>query len=302
MGASNEPQKDIQMGNTLGNVINLSYAGKNGDWVYYLALSDIKVPWKKVFCGENLNNGKRVKISEEFNEGSIININLYSDWIYYCLTDPDGNTPLYRIKPDGSNKTLISSDNCYFVNIIDGKIFFINFSDGNKIYKMNLDGSGKESINDEKSWSLNVVNGWIYFTNEKGICKIPIQGGPEVVISKEPFGTTAIVNDDWVYYIQGEQGKIYQINTDGSKKACIVDKKVDRINISENKIYYSMRSGEKYYIYQVDLNGKNNRKIGEGLVGGVVGDWIYTYDTYEEWDVPQRIKKDGTSRKILSLK
>ena len=72
------------------------------------------------------------------------NLNVIGDWLYY--RNDDDNSHLYRIRPDGTERTQLNSDQSYFFSVIDEWIFYQNRSDNRIIYKMRLDGTEKQAV------------------------------------------------------------------------------------------------------------------------------------------------------------
>lgn len=56
------------------------------------------------------------------------------NYIYYSVTY--GNTGIYRMNYDGSNKTKLTSDKAYYLNSDDSFIYYRNVSDNGKLYKI----------------------------------------------------------------------------------------------------------------------------------------------------------------------
>jgi hypothetical protein len=285
-----------QRGNTVGNNINCGYAGQIGDWIYYASLNRVNEPYKIILCRENIKNGKKERVSND----SVRCLNLLGEWIYYGINDPAGEEPIYRMKLNGANKIKLNDDKYEFINVVGDYIYYLNVSDGFTIYRMKLDGSERRKMNNNRSWCINVVDGWIYFKSGKNVYKMSTNGGQSKLILNESIGAM-ILDKNWIYYFTGDKGKLCRVTITGTNKIGLTDDITDNFNIAGNNIYYGVKTDDKSYIYRIDLDGKNKTKIAEGNVGSIVGDWIYTYESYTEFMVPVRIKIDGTSKEKLYL-
>ena len=63
----------------------------------------------------------------------------------------------------------------------DGWVYFSNYNDYMRLYKIREDGTQMQKLNDEKSYDIDVIG-------------------------------------EWVYYHNSEDGKAYQIRTDGTER------------------------------------------------------------------------------------
>ena len=63
--------------------------------------------------------------------GTFASINVSGDWIYFCHSNADG-TGMYRVKPDGTELTLVVNDAYGMINVIDNTIWF---ADGSRVMK-----------------------------------------------------------------------------------------------------------------------------------------------------------------------
>ena len=86
------------------------------------------------------------------------------DWIYY--SNQEDNNRIYRVKPDGTEKSKVSNDRSFFLNHYDTYILFSNYSRGGRIYRISLDGSHSVVLNSEHSTYLYIQGSWIYYYNE----------------------------------------------------------------------------------------------------------------------------------------
>jgi hypothetical protein len=119
-------------------------------------------------------------------EDKAILIKAIGEWIYYC-SEVDGYK-LYKIKTDGTSKTLVSGDRTLNINIIDDWIFYSNGSDYFKIYKIKIDGSQKSIVCEDVTSNLRLVGEWIYYSNYQDMrkpYKIKIDGTGRCIVNED---------------------------------------------------------------------------------------------------------------------
>lgn len=118
---------------------------------------------------QNLEDGlslykMRIDGSEAYskiNTGEVRNINIYGEYLYFT----EGGK-IYKIRNNGSDKTLITREQGDYINVVNGWIYFRNNSDSGKLYKIKIDGSYLVKLSDDKVRNINVVEGYIYYSNE----------------------------------------------------------------------------------------------------------------------------------------
>lgn len=79
--------------------------------------------------------------------GNIVNEGVVAkqgDWIYFSNSGDKGT--LYKERLDGTDKTQISDEVCFCINVVNNWIYYRNNSDGGKLYKIQLDGTGRTKM------------------------------------------------------------------------------------------------------------------------------------------------------------
>ncbi len=74
-------------------------------------------------------------------------INIAGDWLYY--TTKKGNHRIVKIGTDGSERTILASDQAKYMNNLKCRIYYCNFSDYVKLFTMHADN---------KDWRLVKMN------------------------------------------------------------------------------------------------------------------------------------------------
>ncbi len=87
------------------------------------------------------------------------------EWIYFSNTS-DG-AKLYKIRTDGSKKTLISNDSAICIYVLGNWLYYSNVSDNYKMCKIKTDGTQRTPLNSDFSLYKNVISDWFYYTISK---------------------------------------------------------------------------------------------------------------------------------------
>ncbi|WP_051560514.1 DUF5050 domain-containing protein [Clostridium beijerinckii] len=124
--------------------------------------SFLKLSGNNIYFSSFDYNYKLYKISidgtneRKLNDDISWDIQVDGNWVYYSNNPYDGHTDMilpldkmrgniYKITIDGMNRTKINSEASRLSEVLDGWIYYNNWSD-NKSYKMKLDGSNKSVV------------------------------------------------------------------------------------------------------------------------------------------------------------
>lgn len=163
-------------------------------------------------------------------EGDYNYMTLYNNWMYY-IDDMDGG--LYRIRPDGSEDTLLF-EGTYDVFAIANDLIYI------QTYLLDSDDYD-----------------YIY--------TLPLEGGtPKKMMEDSIWGGNFHMGDDYIYYLTRENSSdYYKVDLYGNNKTSSFDFNTSYINVSENYIYYYLSSGNDEMpekgVYRMNRDGSNNQ-------------------------------------------
>ncbi|WNS44642.1 DUF5050 domain-containing protein [Paenibacillus sp. MMS20-IR301] len=240
-------------GNTVANLNNGGWYAADEDWIYFSNIQDSGKLYKQrkdgtefqllsdgLYAGSlNLMNGKLYYIAENNKffcmdtDGSnktlikdfVLGKNLLSvteDWIYF--TEGSGPTkPLYRMKLDGSSKTLLEQYGVSSLAVYGGRIYYT--IDASKLFAMNLDGSHKQKL---------------------------LEGG---------YMSDILIQDTTIYFNYKEQ--LYTMNTDGTRLAKISGDNARDLNLSGNWLYYSNHSEYSKKLFRINLTDYSSEKLAD---------------------------------------
>jgi len=319
------------VGNLMGNINSGGLCDADGEWLYCNMFDKL---YKM-----RLDGTEKTKLTDE----NAMYINACDGWVYfYDNAGYDEGGDIYRIKTDGTNKQRIVNleeyESCNLLWVSDGKVYY-DIASGLKygaLNRMNLDGSQKEEIAGHSIEDLYISDGWVYLgigsvippddPDYGGYClyKLRLDGTGEVELpAARPELDPLLWYRQQMYkdnfYVPSEFANnvsyLYRIDLDMRNKVKIAEMKSDLPeDYTNEKIVFNVANDFVYYmsgssLYNVKLDGSNNRKIGD--IGychsiNVFGDWIIgsqkavVGDSLTETFHYVRIKDDGTEMLYLN--
>lgn len=238
---------------------------------------------------------------------------------------------LYRIDNSNQTGKQISNDKISEIAYYDGWIYYINGSDNYKIYKMKDDGTEKTLIIDNPTDHLYVinnsviyVNGFIISSTVKSylVFKSDLDGKNITQIISDKNVLTLYFYDNYLYYkslgnlsrpsflkahINGEH-HVYLLSSGFASKMTVNNKigytSYQLENIKDGWIYY-VNADNKNKIFRFDLDGKHESVVSENSVYNnnyyIIGDWIY-YSNASDSKKIYKVKIDGSQNTIVDIK
>ncbi len=191
-------------------------------------------------------------------------------------------------------------------------IYYSDIMGDYHLSKMKIDGSEVSDLSDELVLSINVIGDWIYYvgSQEMNIYKIKTDGTGKTqlgTLHAAPY-SNLIVQNDMIYFTNpDEQGMLYSMTTDGTNAKKLSDKKVFRIIVEGEWIYYiAALVNEQTYETAYELRKIKTNGTGDVSLDPEAGynllidhDWLY-YTVASENNRLYRIKTNGQGRIKLS--
>lgn len=291
-----ELTSNSKLGNTSGNISNYGLVAEHNGWIYYRNTND---------------NGYLYKMKSDGSESTLIsnhfvsNINVMGGWVYYS-TNINSNHYIYKVRVDGTDRielidtynTRYSMDTYNRMLVSDTNIFIENWYNNSpyKIFKTSLDGSLNSDIvhkatfitiynntlitrnsdsklqiydlnnnkviftSSERVSALNLVDNWIYYINNDDyrIYKMYIDGSNKQQLNHD-WSTYLNVYGSWIYYVNDEDQTIYRMKTDGTSRQQLMDSKASWINVTSEWIFYTNPDNNK--LYKMKHNGANWQEV-----------------------------------------
>ena len=216
------------------------------------------------------------------------------DWIYYPVFTSMYDSNLYKIRTNGTGKTLITTDEAAFLNVVDDWIYYKNLTDGGKLWKIRTDGSLPTKIADEPADFITVSGDWVYYsvplTATTGELRKCHKDGTVRRRLAMDYASSLYLWSGYLYYVNGADNYIWKCDVDGNnhRRVDLVDSHTAArfsFNVNSDGIFYTAASGaHAHQIFNIQTNGTGWKSISisnpEGFNLIVVGDYIY-YATYE---------------------
>ncbi len=169
---------------------------------------------------------------------------------------------IYRMRPDGSEYTVLSKDGGTCLNLYEETLYYFSYTD-NAIVKMNMDGAEKETLISDLRKDAG-----------ENFKEIP---PAENFISK--YSMT--LKDGWIYYITDYQ--VYKVLVDGQENTklnaaakALAVKGSELVLLDHNEGDDPLGSSS---ISMMDQNGENKRVVIQsgGWLPIVAGEYVYFY-------------------------
>ena len=175
----------------------------------------------------------------------------------------------FRPVPDGYQETNGNMLNGGYAAELNGKIYYSEQDDQNRLYRMDADGSNKEKLSDTANYSryiyIQCANDTVYYMHSEGenddvqysIVSYNPKTGKETVITDENVLYYAVYNDRIFYNTfdyETEMGYLYRINADGTEKTELLESRTpDFLQIKDGMLYLSF--DETLYIMNINGDG-----------------------------------------------
>lgn len=301
--------KEYYYGNTTNNIINSGYFGEDTEWIYgslnyyqlyklksekretsFIKISDdivdsvnVQGEWiyyssrdwgvtKKGIYKIKKDGSNKVRISED----KAFKVLLVDEYLYYSTVTLDDNnnriTSLFKIKTDGTLKTLLIENEAEYLSgyngefvISNGYIYYVNTADNYRIYSIKMDGTDNKKVSDE------------ILGDEHGIGKINVEG-------------------DWIYYTKitnsNRVTNLYRMKLDGTEISNITSDDVADLNVDGEWIYYTMKFADTLFKMKADGTGKIKLENRQVQYINITSQWIFCEDVNQEGVFLQIDKND----------
>lgn len=250
-----------------------------GDWVYFVTHS-----W---YAGVSIKKIRTdgTDLTSIVESDFIKDISVVGDWIYYAdyserpysrdynISYENFLGSIYKIRTDGTEKTLITDEPGWEINVVDDWVYFVGHDDG-FVYKIRTDGTDRTQLNSFQSSYINVVDGWVFYSN------------------------------------LDDNGFLYKMRIDGTENTQLNSDDSIHINVSDGWIFYGSRT---YYeepimneffteTYKMRLDGSEKTKVWGDIFGIlIIGDWMYYSIPVGPYAPFNRVRTDGTDRQEIDM-
>lgn len=171
----------------------------------------------------------------------------YNEWLYFSSNMGGEEYHVCRMRPDGSDLTILTYCRVWYMNISNDKIFFCNYDDGKSICSMNVDGSDYKMLRSGECCDLCVVNNKIYFSTDielRRLHSIDLNGNNEEILL-----------DSYVRFTNYFDDKLFFVNSEGM--LCSYDLDGGKLSVLHNSTSYAFITLLPNKIYCCDANNNN---------------------------------------------
>lgn len=241
-------------------------------------------------------------------------IDLENEEISPVIETAEGRSALYKIKTDGTDKTLIVYGPDYGMTV--GKVpeisiigEWIYYDSASRIFKIKTDGTNRSQLTDYISmpFEVDAAGDWIYFINNSDgntIYTMKTDGTNQTKITSDDcgdYGYSFSIEGEWIYYSNNsDENSLYKIKTDGTGRTKLNNNFNYIISVVDEWVYYT-DSWIAPSLYKIKTDGTNMTKLNDGDFWDVdvVDEWIYYINARDDGAL-YKMKTDGTGTTKLT--
>ena len=197
----------------------------------------------------------------------------------------------------------------------DGKIYFANPNDNNKLYVMNSDCTSITKLSEDSVASLNVCGRYIYYVKNNfnssttgmvfrgqlfGLYRCDLDGGNAKILYNDRSGSAALCGNTIYYQHYDDQTALtfYQVGIDGKKESKISDTPYLPASVSGGKLYFSDPEN-KHHILTMD--SKSNKISDYYDCNSYLATMVNGYAYYIDLSKNYSLVRLNSSNKTLEL-
>lgn len=282
-------EKDMNFGNTTGNLVNSGIVCEAGGKIYYFNKNDDKKLYAMNLDGSDKESFDKIQGAMELNYGG--------DYLYYQAGG------IYRVKlKDKSVETLVEN-NCRNMVVADATIYYVhNDNDINRIHCMNLDGSMDQVLTENTCNALNVDGSYIYYINNSDsgkIYRMKLDGSEEECLASAKKVQELLVDKSFIYYVSNSSdgNHVYRLPKNGGEAKEIIKDSCSNLNMNGGLLYYYNAS--KDTLCYSNSEGAEEKVLYSGKLNAVnvISNWVYFFNL-EDYQY-YRIGKDGNNIEVV---
>lgn len=164
----------------------------------------------------------------------------------------------------------------------DGKLFFANAYDNNRLYVMNLDGTGAKCLTDSPVSYINVDKNYVYYfinnlssvtgmggfkVSMLGLYRTDKKGNKTKCMEKVTCGVVQLIDNDLFYqrYDNKDGISLQRMDTRNKETEKVMGFDANPACVYDGKIYYNGKEGD-HYLYVYDPKSKTSQMIYDGNI------------------------------------
>jgi len=246
------------------NTDTVSSLNVYGDYMYYVrnnfSRTTIAVGTRAQMFGVYRTDleGNNAKILYQTKSGIA---SLYGNYLYYQHYDDDEGLTFYKIKIDGTEETKIS-DNLYNpASVYNGKIYFADTYNNNRISTMDLKTDSISSYYTANSYMVDADKDYVYYIDlDKDYALVRLNTATKTLEQLFSLPDAKVINYNrygskiFFQLEGGEQPGLYRINTDGTQLEFIASGNISGIHCTSQYTFFQYYE-DKVSLYRVPTTG-----------------------------------------------
>jgi len=292
--ADSRPQN---MGNTIGNLLNIGAVANDADNIYYLAASDgVNVTLDK----KGIDGG----VSQVICNAFCTFVNVAGGFVYYV---DNADFTIHKMYADGTHNEKLSDLSASFLFVYDDVIYVLGGEAdrfAGKLYAMNNDGSGLRVLADDKIMSINFSNDKLYYLTvgegQNLLYRMDMDGGNKELISQDAGISDwfCLYKDDVFYLTPGGVVSIRKIDTVTKEDSLVYEIHYEVpngfINVAGDILYFKSVGTRTYNRLDMDTGEVKTSPMNETTGVGMytIGNKVFYYEV----DTPYMMNIDGSGR------
>lgn len=267
----------------------------------FLTLSSL--PGAAMLAANGVANSANNGLATAADDGTLYYLDLTGD-IY-----AGGQENIYRLRPGAAIPELICTDEAWNLTISGKYLYYTNWSDQHYLYRINPDGSEKTKITSQPVSALTAANNMLIYSTRGnngeavGIYTLSTVSPTAPQRLTDDLAENLIVSADWIYYLNAaDQYRIYKIKTDGTGRRKVADEQAVFMAVAQDTIYYS-NATDKQKLYAMSLDGQQITKLTDNTVGFInsIDGWVYYTDSSAHHALYRMNTTQHTSQQLCDL-
>lgn len=201
-----------------------------------------------------------------------------SDWVYYVNVDDGGS--IYKMKPDGTEKSLVKDCRAYYLNVYGDYLYFLDYNEHGFIHKMKKTGGEATVVYKAIGTYLNVCDGLLYFsitpsknTHYGQVYSVDTDGNVPRRVTFEFAGNVSCY--DGYCYTCDEDGNIHRYSIDERKDEVIAETDAQQMCVNGYGIFYINGSGK---VKKLSFEGNKSTLFTDAGIICLDGKYLYYTD------------------------
>ncbi|MBQ7302233.1 MAG: DUF5050 domain-containing protein [Clostridia bacterium] len=228
------------------------------------------------------------------------------EWVYFShICNYSDTYALYKHRPDGSEKQIVTQEKMMFLQVVDGWIYYVEETLGgdNRVHRMRTDGSEKQLVKSGVAsyHVMAIINDTIFF-DLLGLESVKTDGTQYKKLCEETcYG--ALITEDWIYYLIRDKETttisytICKMRLDGTENTVLLASAQvgsGGLQMYDGWLYFTEDGKGLYKMRPEDGSQKTKVVSIDGLSTYMIaGDTLY-WSNYKDESSLNSIKLDGT--------